>query len=42
MSKLDVSGTVLERLTIEGDSPVHDNEESLVGYLSRTGHANPV
>jgi hypothetical protein len=28
--------------TTEGDSPVNENVESLVGNLSTTGHANPV
>ena len=32
----------MEKPTTEGDSPVRENVETLVGYLSTTGHANPV
>ncbi len=42
VTKQDVSGIGVEKPTIEGDSPVCENVESLAGYLSTTGHANPV
>ena len=32
----------MEKPTTEGDSPVREIVESLAGYLSTTGHANPV
>ena len=31
----------MEKPTTEGDSPVRENVESLAGYLSTAGHANP-
>ena len=33
---------LLERATIEGDSPVNENRLALTRFLSTTGHANPV
>ncbi len=36
------SQTVLERRTTEGESPVDERRLTLVEFLSRTGHANPV
>ena len=42
VTKQDVSRIGVEKPTTEGDSPVNENVESLVGYLSTTGHANPV
>ena len=42
VTKWDVSRIGMEKPTTEGDSPVRENVESLVGYLSTTGHANPV
>jgi hypothetical protein len=42
VTKRDVSRIGVEKPTIEGDSPVNENVESLVGNLSTTGHANPV
>jgi hypothetical protein len=36
------SGTALERPTGEGESPVSETGDILVGILSTTGHANPV
>ena len=32
----------MEKPTTEGESPVCENVEPLAGYLSTTGHANPV
>ena len=32
----------LERPTEEGESPVDETEQELVGILSTAGHANPV
>ena len=36
------TGTGLDRLTIEGESPVRGIEHAFVEHLSRMGHANPV
>ena len=33
---------LLESQTIEGDSPVGENDPASAGLLSTTGHANPV
>jgi hypothetical protein len=41
VTKLFGSGTSLESQTTEGDSPVHETEQSLAEYLSTAGHANP-
>ena len=37
---LDTSETVLERQTVEGDSPVRESERQWLGILSTTEHAN--
>lgn len=42
VTKREVSRIGVEKPTKEGDSPVHENLESLAGHLSTTGHANPV
>ncbi len=42
VTKQGANRTVLERPTREGDSPVGESLLSLVGFLSSTGHANPV
>jgi hypothetical protein len=34
------SGTFLESWAIEGDSPVHEIEQTLAEYLSTAEHAN--
>ena len=38
VTKLFISGMHLERTTIEGESPVRENEEPLGVLLSTTGH----
>jgi hypothetical protein len=40
--KLIASGRILESSVIEGDSPVRESDQTLVEFLSTTGHANPV
>ena len=42
VTKRDISRIGVGKPTTEGDSPVCENVESLAGYLSTTGHANPV
>ena len=39
--KLYLNGMLLERATIEGDSPVGEKAEALVVFLSTTGHEEP-
>lgn len=41
VTKRDDSRIGMEKPTIEGDSPVREIVESLAGYLSTAGHANP-
>jgi hypothetical protein len=36
--KLSLSQMLLERATVEGDSPVDEKEKSLLVFLSTTGH----
>ena len=38
MTKLFLSQMLLERATVEGDSPVGEKEKSLLVFLSTTGH----
>ena len=42
MTKLGASGSLLERGTAEGDSPVREATNLKLAILSTTGHANPV
>ena len=38
VTKLFLSQMLLERATVEGDSPVDEKEKSLLVFLSTTGH----
>ena len=38
VKKLFLSQMLLERATVEGDSPVDEKEKSLLAFLSTTGH----
>ena len=38
VTKLVLSRMLLERATVEGDSPVGEKDESLLVFLSTTGH----
>ena len=38
VTKLFLSRMLLERATVEGDSPVGEKEKSLLVFLSTTGH----
>ena len=38
VTKLFLSRMLLERVTVEGDSPVDEKEKSLLVFLSTTGH----
>ncbi len=42
VTNLISSGRILESSVIEGDSPVRERNQTLVEFLSTTGHANPV
>ena len=42
VTNLTCSGRILESSATKGDSPVRNMGQTLVRYLSTTGHANPV
>ena len=42
VTNLVSSGRSLESSVKEGDSPVHKRDQTSAGFLSTTGHANPV